>query len=688
MYLAGTVLSTNFPTQSAYQYNHGGGNYDGVLAKLIPSGASLAFSTYLGGNSDDYCNGLDVNGAGEAAVTGTTASLNFPLQSALDGTKAGDLDAFVTKFASSGSSVAFSTYLGGTGTSDFGRAIAYDGDGKILVGGYTDSTDFPVQSALQGAYGGGGSDGFITRIEADGTAIAWSTYFGGGGQEQVRAVAVDGNGTIVLGGITDSANFPKASPVQGTIGGFLDGFVSRLSSDGSSLLFSTFLGGTNADSVDAVAVNGSGGICAAGLTYGSGFPVVNAVQGTLSTGPDAFVVRIAGTPPAFVYSTFLGGSGYDQALGIAQVGTGPVVVGSTNSADFPTASPLEGVYDGGVDGFVSWVTTTPLPPSNLSSLLVAVDSIQLNWTRNGSDEQGFEIERRTAGNPFAVVATVGAGVTQYTDAGLQRGTIFWYRVRAYNADGTSGPSNEVTRKTPPLVPVPPTAPTGMQATAVSSTRVDLSWTDTSLEENFFNLARSVEGGLFQTIATPKSDVTAYTDTGVLPDRDYAYFVRAGNIVGSSDPSNTDAVSTPPTLAVSLAKGRLKDSASLGRDTLLLEGTLGPEDPEAGAAPDPVEEGMEVWFGGWAGQRLLALGPAEPGWKERRGKWTWKSPKGSLTKVLLKFDPASGKWRLQMSRLTFAAPVQDPLRISVQSAADAGSQEGPWTETRPGKFRYP
>jgi hypothetical protein len=170
-----------------------------------------------------------VDGAGNAYVAGNTTSIDFPLANPFQGTFGGVTDAFVTKFNASGS-LAYSTYLGGSGL-DSGAGIAVDGAGNAYVTGPTYSTDFPLANPFQGTLGGGGSDAFVTKFNASGSALVYSTYLGGSGLDSGRVIAVDGAGNAYVAGSANSTNFPLANPFQGTLRGVTDAFVARIGDD-------------------------------------------------------------------------------------------------------------------------------------------------------------------------------------------------------------------------------------------------------------------------------------------------------------------------------------------------------------------------------------------------------------------------------------------------------------------------
>jgi len=367
--IAGYTASTNFPVVNAAQPTYGGGPYDGFVSKLSADGASLVYSTYLGGSGDDEGYGVALDGSGNAYVTGLTSSPNFPTTaSAAQGYFGGYYDAFVTELSPSGSLV-YSTYLGGSSDDD-GYAIAVDGAGNAYVAGATASANFPVSTnAYQPSFVGGCSrssctyDAFVAKISAGGTSIAYGTYLGGSGDDMAEGIAVDGNGDAWVTGKTASVNFPTVNAPQSTFGGgAYDAFVAELTPDGSGLAYSTYLGGSGDDEAYALALDTSGNVYVAGETASTNFPVANAAQSTFGGGPyDAFVAEVSAAGGGTVYATYLGGSGDDAAFGLAVAPDGSVAVtGLTSSTDFPTTNAVQSTYNSGsYDAFVAGLAAAP-----------------------------------------------------------------------------------------------------------------------------------------------------------------------------------------------------------------------------------------------------------------------------------------------------------------------------------------
>jgi hypothetical protein len=367
IYVTGGTESPDFPTSNPLQAANAGGS-DVFIAKLNYGGTALVYSTYIGGaNFGAYDEGyaLAVDRAGNAYVAGLTSSNDFPTVNAVQATYKGSGgfggDAFIAKLNRNGNALAYSTFLGGTGP-DVATAIAVDAAGNAYVGGSTASTDFPTVHPLQPAYGGGTAlkvpgDGFVAKLGSAGNRLIYSTYLGGSGDDGLNAIAVDLAGNAYVAGRTNSFDFPTANPLQAVnAGGIDDAFVTKIDQRGRRLVYSTYLGGNDDDEAYAMAVDVAGNAYIAGYTGSANFPTVNPLQSALAGGDrDAFVAKIDRGGNKLAYSTYLGGSYYDEAHAIAVDATGNAyVAGYTSSADFPTVQPLQAVFAGGYqDAFVA-----------------------------------------------------------------------------------------------------------------------------------------------------------------------------------------------------------------------------------------------------------------------------------------------------------------------------------------------
>lgn len=365
-YVTGYTSSTTFPgTDAGRTPNHG---VDVYAVRFDPTGSSTEYLYWFNALTlfaEDEGFSVAVDGQGAAYVTGYTRSEDFcTVFGAVPGyhpTYFGETDAFVLKIKPDGSGLAYCTFLGGSDW-DSGRAIAVDSAGNAYVVGGTWSTDFPttadaVQSSLAGL-----RDIFLARLNADGTALEYSTLLGGSGQEEGAALTLlpparSGGASVVLAGWTNSGDFPTTAGVLGpTYGGNTDGFLARLTVGVPSLSFASYLGGTQDDRITGLDVRGSAGVVVAGYTESPDFPTTPGAFATSLAGRiDSFASLVAADGSSLVWSTTLGGQGNDQAWDLAPgAGNTTLLVGETTSSDFPTTpSALDPTLAGSSDAFVA-----------------------------------------------------------------------------------------------------------------------------------------------------------------------------------------------------------------------------------------------------------------------------------------------------------------------------------------------
>ena len=384
IYVTGFTYSTDFPTKNPYQAaNNGDG--DIFVCILSSSGTVLEYSTYFGGSNGDegLAIALDVNK--NIYITGRTYSSDFPTLNAYQGTfKGGNMDAFAAKFSASGAGLVYSTYLGGKGD-DTGFGIAVNGS-NAYVAGRTGSTNFPTHNEIQGTFGGGTYDGFVTKLSSTGGTLVYSTYLGGGGTDSAYGIAVDAGGSAYVTGDTAGSGFPTQNAYQSTYGGGAkDAFVSKFDTTGTSLVYSTYIGGIERDEAAYIAVNAVGNACIAGSCESSDFPVKRAYQSAYNGDFDAFVTMFSTDGSRLTLSTYLGGSNRDSGRGIGFDMDGNIyMAGYTESIDFPTQSAEQSSLNGDIDAFV-----VKLSLSEFGTLCGAVDNCGLTWT-TGSDADWFE----------------------------------------------------------------------------------------------------------------------------------------------------------------------------------------------------------------------------------------------------------------------------------------------------------
>lgn len=326
------------------------------VAKLNPEGTALVYSTTISGSAgNEEARDIAVDASGNAFITGFAFSSNFPTTAGAfqttKGSPNGTQDAFVTKIGQSGDSFVYSSFLGGSGGTS-GSRISIDGSGNAHVVGFTQSSNFPTTSPSQGTFAGV-RDAFLTKVNPAGSAKVYSTYLGGSQSETGNGVAVDASGNAYVAGVTTSTNFPvTAGTIQGTSRGGSDAFWAKYDSAGQQVA-STYLGGTGFDSANGIDVDSAGNSYLTGETASSEFPLVSPVQSTIAGDRDVFVTELNPTGTALVFSTFYGGTGYDFGSAIAVNDSGTIrAVGGTRSLDFPTINPSQPTFAGGrSDGF-------------------------------------------------------------------------------------------------------------------------------------------------------------------------------------------------------------------------------------------------------------------------------------------------------------------------------------------------
>ncbi len=432
-YIAGETISSNFPTANALQGTYGGGLSDAFLTKLNAAGSALVYSTYLGGTIFDAAHALTIDSNGNAYVTGRTTSADFPTVNPIQSTYSGGpgADAFVTKVNAAGSAIVYSTYLGGNagngGGFTAGFSIAVDSAGNAYVTGQTRATNFPTANAIQATFGGGTPDGdaFVTKLNAAGTALVYSTYLGGSDNDIGFEIALDSSNNAYVTGVARSSNFPTANALQSALSGTSDAFVTKLNAAGSAFVYSTYLGGTADDSGNGLAVDSSGNAYVTGGTSSTNFPLLNPTQGTNGGGVDAFVTRLNTAGSALVFSTYFGGSGTDAALDIALDSAGSMyLTGRTSSTNLPVLGPVQSANGGGAtDVFISKLSETPPSPTialSQSSYNVGEAGVfvAINVVRSGDISQPATVSYTTSDtsglNQCSTVTGIASSRCDYT----------------------------------------------------------------------------------------------------------------------------------------------------------------------------------------------------------------------------------------------------------------------------------
>lgn len=370
VYVAGFTYATDFPTTpGSYSPSFNGGCCDGFITELTPDGGGLVFSTFLGGDSVDEIGAMAVGRDGTIHVTGETMSADFPTTANAYDRQINDdgqelsSDAFVAELAPDGTGLAHSTFLGGQ-YNDWGNAIAVGLHGLEYATGFAQSRDFPTTAgAFQPGFGSGNNDAFVSVVSPTGRRLLWSTYLGGGDDDEGDGLAVGPSGSAYVTGSTSSAAFPVTpGAYDTTINSFVfsDAFAVKLSPDGAAETYGTFTGGVDTDVGSAEAVGSNGSASIVGTTYSGDFPTTPGALSSSMGGPaDAFVIRVSPSGSSLSYGTFLGGTAGVIDAGFALRSLGPRaldVVGETHSGDFPvTTGAYDTTFNGGFDAFIATI---------------------------------------------------------------------------------------------------------------------------------------------------------------------------------------------------------------------------------------------------------------------------------------------------------------------------------------------
>ena len=354
VFVAGTT-NGGFPTESSLQPT-GAGVQDVFVAKFTSQGNELIYSTVIGGHDIDVANDMAVDANGAVYVVGSTFSKNFPATAGAFQTRMnGGVDAFAFKLNPEGSAFIYSTFLGSS-ESDIGLGITVSSLGEAFMTGRTGSEDFPTSDAAVQPQSGGEDDAFVTRLNASGTDLLYSTYLGGAGDDQGEAIVVDSFGQVVVTGVTDSENFPTtAESVQTVLGGRDDAFIVKLNSEGTQLEYSSYLGGKGDDIGRGVALDSAGNGYIVGGTRSRDFPTTEGVlqpgfgSNNVARNGDAFVLKLAPTGEFLIFSTYVGGQRDDIGNSIAlDVSGNAYITGRTTSDDFPVMNAVQEEKNGGI----------------------------------------------------------------------------------------------------------------------------------------------------------------------------------------------------------------------------------------------------------------------------------------------------------------------------------------------------
>jgi hypothetical protein len=401
------LLRPTGPDAAAYGFAVGG--YDARQPLVIDPG--LLYSTFLGGGSTDIGNPIAVDAAGNAYVTGETnsgAPNPFPTTAgAFDTSYNGNIDAFVTKLNPTGSALVYSTYLGGAASSDRGFGITVDGAGNAYVTGETNSMDFPTTLlAFDTSYDGNG-DAFVTKLNVAGSALLYSTYFGGTSTDRGSSIGVDAAANAHVTGATNSTGLATGGAFDTSYAGGFDVFVTKLDATGSARVYSTYLGGTSDDRGFGIAADTAGNAYVTGETNSSsGFGMTGSFDPMPNGSFDAFVTKLNPTGSARVYSTYLGGSSDDRGFGIAlDAALNAYVTGETSSSsDVAMSGGFDTSHNGGFDVFVTKLSST------------GASRVYSTYLGGSAADRGFGIAVDGSGNAYLTGETDSTGFPTTTGA--------------------------------------------------------------------------------------------------------------------------------------------------------------------------------------------------------------------------------------------------------------------------------
>ncbi len=443
IYVAGTTKSSDYPTTiGAYSELYNGGDSDVFVSVLNSDGSDLIYSTFLGGASSDEARWLALDDSGSAYVTGSTNGSDYPTTTgAYDVSyNGGSYDVFVTKLSSDGRELLYSTFIGSTGW-DIGSGIAVDTDGNAYVTGWTDRSSFPITVGAYDPFYNGTYDAFVTKLSHDGSALHYSTFLGGWAFDVGMRIGVDTDGNAYVAGWTQSSGFPTTADAYDNIyNGNKDVYVSKLSRDGSQLLYSSFFGGTDDELLNAIAVDERQSVHVTGYTQSSGYPTTSdAYDETHNGGQDVFVsvLNLNDGNSELSYSTFIGGMFNEAGSGIAFDSSGnSYVTGYTESSDYPsTSGAYDDTHNGAADVFVTKIVlSVPDQPGTISGAyhVCGGDTGEVY-----SISDILEATNYTWTVPPDATITAGQGTTAITvDFGFVSGDV---TVTAENVNGDSEP---------------------------------------------------------------------------------------------------------------------------------------------------------------------------------------------------------------------------------------------------------
>lgn len=428
LYLTGSTSSANFPLVNAAVNSNRSGGFTPFVAKVAADGQTLVYSTYFGGTGLDQFGGIVADSNGTAYVTGGAIARDFPITDESAGPFVGP-KAYLAKFNGDGT-LAFSHLFGGTGSTQ-GNGIALDSSGNIYISGATTAMDFPVKNAFQSSFRKdallasvlGLRAAFAAKFASDGNTLVYSTLLGGTGDDVATSASADGQGNLYLAGWTTSTDLPVMNAVQKRLSGIQNGFVAELNPQGNGLVFSTYLGGSQKDAVQDLALDGNRNIYVAGSTTSADFPTMNPTSTSKpkaqAKARTAFAAKLASGGQGLVFSTLFGGSQDDGGAAIAAGASGAAyLAGTTRSSDLPVSGAFQASFGGQWDMYLAKLTPEATPAATLVALpstvtlsmvtgSAAPDPVVINVTPANNGLPATFTASASGGNWLSISTTAG-----------------------------------------------------------------------------------------------------------------------------------------------------------------------------------------------------------------------------------------------------------------------------------------
>jgi hypothetical protein len=360
VFITGYTDNNDFPIVNGYDNSYNGGR-DAFVAKFNNNLDQLLASTYIGGSyGDDIAYAIAIDSNNNVFITGGTYSNDFPIVNGYDDSNNGYYtDAFVAKFNNDLDQLLASTYIGGSYDIDIAYEIAIDSNNNnVFIAGYTGSNNFPIKDGYDNSYNGN-IDAFVAKFNNDLDQLLASTYIGGSDYEYAEAIAIDSNNNVFITGYTWSYDFPIVNGYDDSHNGYTDAFVAKFNNDLDQLLASTYIGGSDYDAAEVIAIDSNNNVFITGYTYSNDFPIVNGYDNSYNGNIDAFVAKFNNDLDQLLASTYIGGIyGDDIALAIAIDSNNNVfITGGTWSYDFPIVNGYDDSYNGNIDAFVAKLTS-------------------------------------------------------------------------------------------------------------------------------------------------------------------------------------------------------------------------------------------------------------------------------------------------------------------------------------------